>query len=153
MAVNNNLSADPSFIANGLRFECQGSGRCCSSRGEYGFVYLTKFDRQRMAKHLKMTTGAFTRKYCAQHNGIWHLKADNEMPDCQFLVKKQCGIYEARPTQCRTWPFWPEILNAKSWSKEVKGFCPGVGKGKLWSAEEIQKVAEEDRKNTLQFGR
>lgn len=152
MSVNNNLSPDSQFIANGLRFECQGSGKCCSSRGEYGFVYLTKFDRQRFAKFMKMTTSAFTKKYCAKHNGIWHLRSDNEKPDCQFLQKKQCSVYEARPTQCRTWPFWPEVLNAKSWAKEVTGFCPGVGKGKKWSAEEIKKIAEEDKQNTLQFG-
>jgi uncharacterized protein len=152
MSVNDNLSADQNFIANGLRFECQGSGKCCSSRGEYGFVYLTKLDRQRMAKYLKLSTTAFTKTYCAKTNGIWHLRSDNERPDCQFLQKKQCGIYDARPTQCRTWPFWPEVLNAKSWSKEVTGFCAGVGKGRLWTKEEIQKISEEDRKNTLKFG-
>lgn len=105
-----------------------------------------------MAKLLKMTTPAFTRKYCGKHNGIWHLKADDTQADCLFLENKRCGVYEARPTQCRTWPFWPEVLNSKSWSKEVASFCPGVGKGKTWSAEEIQKIADEDARNTAQFG-
>jgi len=36
------------WYADGIRFECQGSGKCCSSRGEYGFVYLTKGDRESM---------------------------------------------------------------------------------------------------------
>ena len=31
-------------IEKGIRFECQGSGNCCVSRGAYGFVYLSKRD-------------------------------------------------------------------------------------------------------------
>ncbi len=132
-----------SFFENGLRFECQGSGNCCSSRGEYGFVFLTKEDRQRMAKHLNLSTSTFTRRYCEKTRGVWHLKEDKERPDCMFLEKKKCSLYPARPTQCRTWPFWPEVMNAKTWSKEVATFCPGVGKGKVHSRTEIQKALDE----------
>ena len=31
-------------IKNGIRFECQGSGKCCVSRDSYGFVYLSNID-------------------------------------------------------------------------------------------------------------
>ncbi len=143
---------DQKFYDKGLKFECQGSGNCCTSRGEYGYVYLTKEDRQNLAKALNMTTSGFTRKYCARHNGIWHLKADNSQADCLFLKNKRCEVYKARPVQCRTWPFWPEVLNAKSWSKEVASFCPGVGKGRVWTAAEIQKIADQDAENTSRFG-
>lgn len=123
------------FWAEGLRFQCQGSGECCVSRGDYGFVYLTKTDRQRLAKKLKMELSAFTKKYCDQSAGIWKLKSTQ---DCLFLEDKRCSVYSARPTQCRTWPFWPEVLNAKTWNKEVAKFCAGVGKGKVWSKHEIE---------------
>ena len=127
---------------DGVRFECQGSGKCCQSHGEYGFVFLTAEDRKRMARHLQISTTAFTKKYCDKNeDGIWHLKEDGKNPDCSFLKNgKQCGIYEARPTQCRTWPFWPEVMNAKTWNKEVASFCAGVGKGKLFSREEIKSI-------------
>ena len=46
---------------NGLKFECQGSGKCCTSHGEYGFVFLTLNDRQRIAKHFKISTLHFKR--------------------------------------------------------------------------------------------
>lgn len=120
-----------SWWANGIKFECQGSGKCCTSHGEYGFVFMNIEDRRRMAKVLKMTTSAFTKKYCDRTKGVFHLKERKDNPDCLFLKNKRCTVYEGRPAQCRTWPFWPEVMNAKTWNKEVKSFCPGVGKGKL----------------------
>jgi len=134
---------------DGVRFECQGSGRCCLSRGEYGFVFLTREDRKRMAEHLGMPLAQFTRKYCDQHQGHYHLKEDSSRLECLFLDGKRCGIYEARPTQCRTWPFWPEVMNAKTWNKEVRGFCPGVDKGRVIPAEEIEKQLAEQRRSEI----
>ncbi len=90
-----------------------------------------------MSRHLGLSTSAFTRKYCDRQAGSWHLKERKENPDCLFLKGKQCGVYEARPIQCRTWPFWPEVMSPKAWNKEVVSFCPGVGKGKVWSATDI----------------
>ena len=125
------------FWAKGIRFECQGSGNCCVSHGGYGHVFLTKTDRKTMAKHLGMATAAFTQKYCTQQDGVWKID-DGEGQDCAFLKDKRCSIYAARPTQCRTWPFWPEVLNARTWSKEVTTSCPGVGRGRVWTAAEIE---------------
>lgn len=125
------------FWQEGLKFQCQGSGKCCVSHGAYGFVFLTLSDRKRMAKHLGLTTAAFTRTYCDKKDDVWKLK-DAATADCHFLKDKRCGIYEARPTQCRTWPFWPEVLEARAWQRDVVSFCPGVGKGKLWSKQEIE---------------
>ncbi len=122
---------------DGIRFECQGSGKCCTSHGEFGFVFMTPADRRLMAKHLGLSTAAFTRQYCERYEGYWHLKERKDNPDCLFLKGKQCGIYEARPVQCRTWPFWPEVLAAKAWKKDVVSFCPGVGKGRKWTPAEI----------------
>lgn len=123
----------------GVRFQCQGSGKCCTSRGEYGYVFLSLKDRRKLAKFLKLTTSVFTKKYCTKLHGAFHLNEDPKEPDCLFLKNKQCSVYEARPTQCRTWPFWPEVMNAKTWSREVLSFCPGIGKGRLYSSQEIQK--------------
>jgi len=123
----------------GIRFQCQGSGKCCTSHGEFGFVFLTLTDRKRFAKHLGLTTAEFTKQYCERTQGVWHLKEDPKNPDCMFLKKKQCSVYEARPIQCRTWPFWPEVMSPKAWAKDVKAFCPGVGKGPVVPATEVEK--------------
>lgn len=134
----------------GVRFECQGSGKCCVSRGEYGYVYLTLSDRRALAKHLGLRTSAFTRKFCQQEGGLWKLSDFTEK--CRFLDGKQCKVYEARPTQCRTWPFWPEVMNARAWAREVAAFCPGVNKGRSWSKAEIEKKLEEQKKSEDQYG-
>ena len=46
-------------IEKGIRFECQGSGNCCVSRGSYGFVYLSKKDIKRLSIGLKTTEQNF----------------------------------------------------------------------------------------------
>lgn len=135
----------------GIRFECQGSGKCCTSHGEFGYVFLTLEDRQRIAKHLKISTRKFTMSHCEKLSGVWHLIENPNEPNCRFLDGKACGIYEARPTQCRTWPFWPEVMDAKSWKKDVKQFCPGVGKGKLWSKDEIDHQLTEQKKSEKRY--
>lgn len=123
---------------NAVRFQCQGSGKCCVTHGQYGHVYLTLADRRRLAKHLGLSTSVFTRTLCSRDAAaggghVYRLKdgrlKDGNGPDCIFLEGKRCGVYEGRPEQCRTWPFWPEVMNAKKWAKEVASFCPGVGKG------------------------
>lgn len=146
------MSIKPPFYSNGLKFECQGSGKCCTSHGEFGFVFLTLEDRRRFAKHLGITTAAFTKQYCDLRDGVWHLKEDPKNPDCLFLKNKRCSVYEARPTQCRTWPFWPEVMTAKVWKTEVAAFCPGVDKGRVWPKEEIEKIMAEDAENATRFG-
>ncbi len=125
------------FWKEGLKFECQGSGNCCVSRGGYGYVYLTLSDRRALAKEVGLSTSAFTRRFCQQDGGIWRLK-DGSSLDCVFLLNNRCSVYRGRPMQCRTWPFWPETLKSRAWNQEVAEFCPGVGKGKVWSAQEIE---------------
>lgn len=139
------------FWENGIQFQCQGSGNCCVSRGGYGYVYMTLEDRRRMANHLKMKTKSFTAQYCDQEDGIWKLK-ESPNSDCTFLKDKRCSVYEGRPTQCRTWPFWPEILNAKTWSGEVAAGCPGVGRGRVWTKQEIELQIKEQIESENQYG-
>jgi Fe-S-cluster containining protein len=139
-----------SWWHGGVKFSCQGSGKCCVSRGSYGYVYLTLDDRRALARHLGLATGAFTRKYCEREGGIWKLRDFNE--ECRFLEGKSCGVYEARPTQCRTWPFWPENMSGKAWSREVAAYCPGVGRGRVIPREEIEVALASQKKSEAQYG-
>lgn len=104
-----------------------------------------------MAEALRIPTREFTRRYCASEDGWFYIKpasADAKKPAqdhaCRFLDGKRCSVYEGRPAQCRTWPFWPENMRAKAWDSEVIQFCPGVGKGRLYGAEEIRGLLAED---------
>ena len=64
-----------------------------------------------------------------------------------FLDGARCSVYEARPTQCRTWPFWPENMTPRSWTS-IARFCPGVGKGTIVPAERIVEILREQRRAT-----
>ena len=131
--------------SDGVRFECQGSGKCCLSRGQYGYVYVTLEDRRRLAGHFGLTTTQFTRKYCQKKDGYVQLAYEKASDNCMFLEGKGCTVYEARPTQCRTWPFWPEVMAPKAWAAEVEAFCPGIGKGRLYTAAEIGVIIESQK--------
>src|SRR5690606_11919538 len=42
-----------------------------------------------------------------------------------------CAVYERRPLQCRTFPWWPENLRSEAaWKRVAKG-CEGVGRGNI----------------------
>jgi Fe-S-cluster containining protein len=127
----------------GIRFECQGSGKCCVSRDDYGYVYLTLEDWRRLAAALGMPTRQFTRQYCAKTDGFFHL--ENRDAACLFLAGRRCTVYEARPTQCRTWPFWPENMKPKAW-QAIADYCPGVGQGRVVPAETIVRILREQRR-------
>ena len=133
----------------GVRFECQGSGRCCVSHGESGYVYLTRADVRRLGKALGLTVAQVEARWCRRTEGRLALLDAEGTADCIFLKDRRCSAYEGRPTQCRTWPWWPEIMGARAWSKAVRDFCPGAGKGRLWTAEEILAVLDEQTESDL----
>jgi len=132
------MTVKKAFYQNGLRFECQGDGRCCITRGRYGYVYLSFNDRKRLAAHLGISTAEFTAHYTEKEDGLYLLKYADR--DCPFFKDNRCSAYNARPWQCRTWPFWPENMNKAVWEREVASYCPGVGKGRLYTAEEIEQI-------------
>ena len=71
-------------------------------------------------------------------------KSLKELPnyDCVFLNEetRKCELYEARPTQCKTWPFWDSNLKTPAdWERTCEE-CPGSGSGKLYSLDSIQEM-------------
>ena len=47
--------------------------------------------------------------------------------DCIFW-RDGCAVYEARPFQCRSYPFWRELLASKKAWREAARSCPGIGR-------------------------
>ena len=124
----------------GIRFQCQQSGNCCVSRGQYGYVYMTLKDRKAMAQLLKLSTAVFTRKYCAKTEGLYHLKESRNADNCIFLEGHKCKVYRARPTQCRTWPFWTGNLRSRDAWAQVGQDCPGLNNGKHHDYVQIETI-------------
>lgn len=129
------------FYEKGLRFECQGCNYCCS--GEPGYVFLSEDDIQSMSSFLGLDRQSFIDTYCrlidmGSFKMVSLLEKDNY--DCIFLCQKGCKVYEARPQQCRTYPFWEGIVeNKQSWESESRS-CPGMNKGRLHTKSEIEKA-------------
>src|SRR5258708_4808372 len=115
-------------VMDGLRFACQpGCTRCCDMEG---FVYLTEADLKRAAKFTGMTAKAFEARYVYRTRHRLRLR---KPPDkqCPFLDRHGCGIHPAKPTQCPTFPFWPELVERRAaWQRAARD-CPGIGKGPL----------------------
>ena len=135
------------IYSKGMRFQCQKSSNCCVSRGSYGFVYLSKKDILRLSIYTDLSIKDFIKLYCEKTYGFVHFKERRKNSECQFLEKKRCSIYKARPTQCRTWPFWSENMKTKIWNEEIQSFCPGIGKGKIIQQSQIEKNINDDKKN------
>jgi Fe-S-cluster containining protein len=62
---------------------------------------------------------------------------------CPFYTEESgCRIYEARPVQCRTWPFWPEVVATKrSWERAAKD-CEGIHRGPRVPVREIEQAVQ-----------
>jgi hypothetical protein len=111
-----------------LRFTCQpGCTNCCNQQG---FVYLTEADLKRASRHLKMSPAAFEGKYVYRTKNFLRLRKPRNS-QCHFLTGSGCSIHPNKPTQCRLFPFWPELIeNRKEW-RRTSHRCPGIGQGEL----------------------
>lgn len=129
-------------MAQGLRFECQaGCIACCTQQG---FVYLTETDLVRAAAFLGMTPAAFERKYVYRTSRKLRLRVPRES-QCHFLRANGCSIHPVKPVQCRTFPFWPELVDSRREWKKTARYCPGMGKGPLIQIETARQQAQEMR--------
>jgi hypothetical protein len=112
-----------------LRFECTGCGACCLG-GPGHFVAVSAAEAEDIREHLALQPGWFRRRYLVSleggRQGI-RLEADGR---CPFLGQdRRCRIYALRPAQCRSYPWWPEIVNTKAgWAAEARR-CEGMNRG------------------------
>jgi len=129
-------------MPDGLRFECQpGCTACCEQKG---FVYLTHDDVPRMAQFLGMTMAAFERKYVYRTRNRRRLRVPRDS-QCSFLRDGGCSIHPAKPTQCRIFPFWPELLASRGEGLKTAKYFPGMGKGPLIHISAAREQAQEMR--------
>lgn len=112
------------WFAEGLRFQCTGCGQCCT--GSPGCVYLSSQDIQKLAEHLQLSPAAFLQKYTRFIDGQYALLDRAGSHDCIFLNNKRCEVYAARPTQCRTFPWWIHHLKEPSDWEEAAKRCEGI---------------------------
>ena len=101
------------------------AGRCCT--GESGYIYVTKTEIYKIAELLNLSVNDFGVKYLFKNGYKYSLKEQlhGESYECIFYDRESngCKIYEARPSQCITFPFWDYF---KIHVDELKEECPGI---------------------------
>ena len=132
------------WYANGLKFSCTQCGNCCT--GPPGAVWFNETEGRAMAKKMGLSKKSFYEEFARKIGASWSLKERifEGKYDCIFLdrsgKKPSCSLYEVRPMQCRTWPFWPESLaSPEAWERIKRETpCEGMNQGKLIPIEEIR---------------
>ena len=113
------LSLDDTFMFScSKRVPC--FNECCKELNQY----LTPYDILRLKNRLDLSSALFLQRYTVQHTGlesgipIITLKPnyDKELK-CPFVTSKGCGVYEDRPSSCRTYP----LVRIASRSRETGG--------------------------------
>lgn len=132
------------WYKDGLRFGCRQCGACCT--GEEGFVWVTRSEIRDLAKAYGISADEYEAAFV---RNIGRKKSLKEFPngDCVMFNSKirGCLVYEHRPVQCRTWPFWEDNIDSpNSWKKTAK-FCKGCNhpEGTLYSLKEIRDRADQ----------
>jgi len=126
------------FYANGLKFSCRRCSSCC--RHDPGFVFLSEKDLKNLVTALKMDKEGFLKTYCRwvtdwKGEEVLSLK-EKSNKDC-ILWDNGCTVYDARPLQCITFPFWESIvLLEKNWEIASEG-CPGINNGEIHTKETV----------------
>ena len=136
------MSEKKYWYSAGLRFECQVCGGCCT--GAPGYVWVTEDEIRALAGAIGYSEFEFRSRFVRQIGKRFSL-IELANGDCILFdgEKRCCRVYEHRPVQCRTWPFWPSnIVSPERWA-QVASHCPGCNCGDVVPLEEIRRQAEE----------
>ena len=123
------------WFKDGLSFTCTRCGACCT--GAPGYVWVDADEVAALAAHRGETPDEFSLKFVRKVGRRYSL-IERPGGDCIFWERGTgCTVYEARPVQCRTWPFWAENVESPEDWEHITQICPGSGKGRHYSADEI----------------
>ncbi len=101
------------------------AGRCCT--GESGYIYVSVAEIEKITAHLGMSINDFGVEYLFKNGYKYSLKErqNGSEFECVFYDRASngCKIYEVRPSQCISFPFWDYF---KDHIDELKAECPGI---------------------------
>jgi Fe-S-cluster containining protein len=99
-------------------------GNCCRAGG---YVWVTIEEVEQIAAVRKMDLESFYGEYVRLVQG--HLSLQDRLINSEYIccffdpIKCCCTIYQHRPEQCRSYPFWEQF---KEKTQELLQECPGV---------------------------
>lgn len=122
------MSTKSRWFKDTIQFACTQCGKCCKGRTN---VFLNSHEAEAISSHLNLTKFEFSKNYTEEKEVGDKLlislksKVDNG-GGCVFLKDNKCSIYNVRPTQCRTYPFWPQhLVGDAEWHAESRN-CEGI---------------------------
>ncbi|WP_104697512.1 MULTISPECIES: YkgJ family cysteine cluster protein [unclassified Helicobacter] len=104
-------------------------GKCCT--GESGYIFCSISEMEQISAFLNLSFDEFTQKYVKRVGYKFSLieKPYFDGYACVFFDEKtkRCKIYEVRPKQCRTFPFWDSFKDQKGEDyKMLLKMCLGI---------------------------
>ena len=119
------------FSNDGLRFECTRCSECC--RHTPGYVFLSSKDLDDPRRRHSGFGGRSSLKLLSpSRSGLARRISLKEKAnlDCIFWENGGCSRYEARPLQCRSFPFWSACVSSRRNGNSCPAM-PGHGQGAL----------------------
>ena len=130
------------WYRDGLRFRCTRCGNCCRGAGN---VWVAEDEIEDLARANDMEADSFRAAFTRRAGRGGLVLRQKRIQDCVFWdADSGCTVYDARPRQCRTYPFWRGLVySEESWRAEARS-CPGIDQGELHAASEIEATAAND---------
>jgi len=96
-----------------------------------GYVWLAEGEAEALAAALEMEPEAFFARYVRQvpdpTTGELRASLREQQGRCVLLEgSRDCTVYERRPDHCRSFPYWPSILNDSDAFERARAVCPGM---------------------------
>jgi Fe-S-cluster containining protein len=115
-----------------FRFGCHRCGHCCT-HGD-GHVWLADGEAERLALRLGLAPEVFERRHVRTvpdpRTGVLRRALREDPPGsgrCALLEgANHCSVYTDRPEHCRTFPYWPSVLDDADGFERARRVCPGI---------------------------
>ena len=112
------------WYSDGLKFDCTGCGDCCT--GDPGYVWVIAGRNRGPGRRSRGFRSSSFEKQYVRRVGVCKSLIERANGDCIFFDAdtRRCRVYELRPRQCRTWPFWPANLASPAAWQQTADRCP-----------------------------
>jgi len=132
----------PWYEEKGVNFACTRCGKCCHL-SKRRVVRVNDREIQAIAQHLNESLKSVRRDRVESGRGVLRGKVNARGERvCTFLTEDNlCLVEKAKPTQCRTYPFWPEVVASSYEWRAEQVRCEGIeakGEAKVVTREEIR---------------
>lgn len=146
-----------------FRFACHPGLQCFRTCCRQLDMYLYPYDIIRLKKRLGVSSDQFLRQHTRLGPGdnpyfpaVMMRMRDNEDRSCPFLAEHGCGVYEDRPTACRTYPLERAVDRTPTGGRPEEYFfvthhayCQGHREERSWTLNEWQRDQRLFDYNTL----